>query len=96
MTDITTLTKIKKDLRISHTVLDEDIQADIDSCLADLKLCGIQMPDPADPIIFNAVKLYCRSLYTDDTEKGAEYLRRYESLKGSLQLAEGYGWVPDV
>lgn len=90
-TDTTTLAKIKNALRISHTVLDDDIQADIDACLADLRVCGISEPLETDPLIYNAIKLYCRSLYTDDVTKGAEFLRRYESLKGSLQMATGYG-----
>lgn len=85
------LTKIKTALRISHDRLDDDIQADIDACLADLKLCGIVHAPDTDPLILNAVKLWCRSLYTDDTAKGAEYLRRYDALKGSLQMASGYG-----
>lgn len=86
-----TLNKIKLALRTKHAVLDEDIQADIDACLADLRVCGITYADEKDPLIFNAIKLYCRSLYTDDPAKGAEYLRRYEALKGSLQMASGYG-----
>lgn len=87
-----TLEKIKLTLRISHTKLDEDIQADIDACMNDLKLCGIVHADESDPLIFNAIKLWCRSLYTDDTTKATEWLRRYESLKACLQVAEGYGW----
>lgn len=86
-----TLTRIKLALRVSHTKLDEDIQADIDACLADLRACGVVYADEADPLIHNAIKLWCRSQYTDDTEKGAEYLRRYESLKASLMMATGYG-----
>lgn len=85
------LTKIKTALRVSHDRLDEDIQADIDACLADLRLCGVVYALDDDPLIVNAVKLWCRSLYTDDPAKGAEYLRRYEALKGCLQMAEGYG-----
>lgn len=86
------LIKIKSALRIKHTALDEDILSDIEACLKDLEVCGITHADlDADPLIFNAVKLYCRSLYTDDPAKGAEYLRRYEALKGSLQMASGYG-----
>lgn len=87
-----TLTKIKLALRTSHTKLDEDIQADIDACMADLKVCGIIHPDETDPLIFNAIKLYCRSLYTDDTARAAEWLRRYNELKSCLMMAEGYGW----
>lgn len=87
-----TVTKIKTALRISHNVLDDDIAADIAACLADLAVCGIIAPQETDPLIYNAIKLWCRSLYTDDTAKGAEYLRRYESLKACLMMAEGYGW----
>ena len=89
---MTTLEKIKQGLRTTHSKLDEDIQADIDACLADLRLAGVTFKGEEDPLIFNAIKLWCRSLYTDDAAKGAEYLRRYEALKGSLKMAEGYGW----
>lgn len=87
-----TLNRIKIGLRISHTALDDDIQADIDACLQDLRVCGILDPQESDPLIFNAVKLWCKANYTDDTAKGAEFLRRYESLKACLMMAEGYGW----
>lgn len=87
-----TLARIKLSLRTSHSKLDEDIQADIDACLADLKSYGIIYANETDPLIFNAIKLWCKSLYTDDPVKGAEYLRRYEGLKASLGMAEGYGW----
>lgn len=90
-----TLNKIKLALRISHTKLDEDIQADIDACLADLTACGIIEPDETEPLIYNAIKLYCRSLYTEDTAKAAEWLRRYNELKSCLMMAEGYGRVED-
>ena len=87
-----TLLKIKNGIRIKHGALDDDIMGDIDACLADLTVCGIIDPQETDPLIFNAVKLWCRSLYTYDTGKGAEYLRRYEALKACLMMAEGYGW----
>lgn len=86
-----TLTKIKQGLRISHDRLDEDIQADVDACLADLKMVGVIYAEEDDPLIFNAVKLWCRSLHTDDPDKAAEYHKRYEALKACLMMAEGYG-----
>lgn len=91
-----TLTNVKLALRVSHSVLDSDIMADVDACLADLRVCGIIEPDETDALIFNAIKLYCRSLYTDDPVKSAEWLRRYEALKGCLQMAEGYGWTEEA
>jgi hypothetical protein len=89
---MTTLEKIKLAIRISHDKLDEDIQGDIDACMADLRVCGIVYAKDDDPLIFNAIKLWCRSLYTDDTAEGAEYMRRYDALKSCLMNAEGYGW----
>lgn len=91
-----TLSNIKLALRISHSVLDADIGADIDACLADLKVCGIIDPRETDPLIFNAIKLWCRSLYTDDTAKAAVWLDRYEQLKACLMMAEGYGYPAEV
>jgi hypothetical protein len=90
-----TLARIKTALRISHDKLDDDIQSDIDACLADLRVCGVTYATESDPLIFNAVKLWCRAIYTDDTAKGAEYLRRYDALKSCLMVAEGYGREAD-
>ena len=86
-----TLHKIKLALRISHDKLDEDIQADIDACLTDLEVCGVEHAPTNDPLIFNAVKLWCRALYTDDPVQGEKYQERYEKLKACLMMAEGYG-----
>ena len=87
----TTLEKVKAALRISHSALDAEIQESIDACLADLKVCGVKYADEYDPLMLNAIKLYCRAQYTDDPVKGAEFLRRYDALKACLMMAEGYG-----
>lgn len=91
-----TLTKIKQAIRRSHSKLDEDLQSDIDACLADLRACGVVYADETDPLIYNAVKLWCKSLDAEDPDKSAEYLRRYEALKSCLQMAEGYGWLDSI
>ena len=89
------LLKIKTSLRISHTALDADLTDTIKAALTDLHVCGVQEPPAADPqeldpLILNAVKLYCKAEYTDDQAKAAAYMERYEKLKGSLMLTEGY------
>lgn len=93
--DYTLLAKVKTNLRISHSALDEDLADTIEACLADLKVCGVHIPVPeypqeADPLILNAIKLYCRKEYTDDAAKSAEYGRRYDALKSCLMMAAGY------
>jgi hypothetical protein len=93
--DHSLLLKVKNNLRISHTSLDDDLADTVSSCLADLQVCGVQVPTPddpqeTDPLILRAIKLYCRAAFTDDTAKAAEYQKRYDSLKSCLMMAEGY------
>ena len=87
-----TLVKIKQAIRRTHNKLDEDLKSDIEACVADLRAAGVIYADDTDPLIYNAIKLWCRSLDTDDTVKAAEYMKRYEALKASLMMAEGYGY----
>ena len=93
--DQSLLIKIKTHLRISHTALDEEMSDTITACLKDLQVCGVQVPEPddlgdADPLILNAVKLYCRKEFIDDVGKAAEYQKRYDALKSCLMMASGY------
>ena len=93
--DQSLLVKIKTNLRISHTMLDEDLSDTVTACLQDLKVCGVKVPEPddtqeMDSLILNAVKLYCRAEYTDDTAKAASYRERYDSMKSCLMMASGY------
>lgn len=89
------LSKVKKNIRITHTALDEDIIDGIRAALSDLRMCGIvdAKLDPSqelDPLILNAVKMYCKKEYTDDPAKAARYQEGYDSLKASIMMAEGY------
>lgn len=90
--------KIKNNIRIKHTALDDDIEDTIQAALDDLAVCGVKVPpadDPQDmdPLILNAVKLFCKVEYTDDPAKSTIYQSRYDSLKSCLMMAEGYRGV---
>lgn len=87
--------KIKTNIRIKHTALDEDISDTIEAALSDLEVCGINVhivtdSGEQDPLILNAVRLFCKVEYTDDTGKAAEYQRRYDSLKSCLMMSGKY------
>lgn len=91
------LAKIKTSLRISHDKLDDDLQDNIAACLTDLKVCGVRetklgLSAEPDPLILNAVKLYCKKEYTDDPVKATRYQGGYDALKSCLMMAEGYGY----
>ena len=89
------LSKIKTNIRIKHTVLDEDIWDSILAALADLRVCGVHASlldagKELDPLILNAVKLRCKAEYTDDPVKSAKYQAGYDGLKACLMMAEEY------
>ena len=95
------LAKVKASIRISHTALDEDVSDTIAACLADLRVCGVQeskldASTELDPLILNAVKMYCKGAYTDDTVKAARYQGGYDALKSCLMMAEGYSYEEAV
>ncbi len=95
------LAKVKTSLRISHTALDEDVADNIAACLTDLQVCGVQAAKldtsaGLDPMILNAVKLFCKAAYTDDPVKAARYQGGYDALKACLMMAEGYGYEEAV
>lgn len=86
-----TIRKVKTDLRISHSKLDEAIGDDIDACLSDLIICGIVDPDETDPMILAAIKNHARSNFIDKPDRAAEYAKRYDAQKSCLMMASGYG-----
>lgn len=88
--------KIKNSIRIKHTALDEDIEDTIKAALDDLAVCGVIVPAETDPLILNAIKLFCKVEYTDDPEKSAVFQQRYDSLKSCLMMSGKYREVPAV
>lgn len=81
--------KVKTYLRINHSALDSDLQDAIAACLRDLGIGGVATPAD-DPLILNAVKLYCKAAYIDDPVKSAAYQARYNDLKACLSMAGEY------
>lgn len=93
------LRKIKTSLRISHTVLDDDILDSINECLRELRTLGVKssmldVSQELDPLVRSAVKLYCKATYTDDSAKAQRYMDGYDSLKSFLMMAEDYKEAP--
>lgn len=84
------LDRVKLAIRRSHSNLDIDLQADIDACLQDMSMRGIESPNPNNSLVFSAIKLYCLSTTCDDPVKGAAYYQRYEDLRDSMLLNSSY------
>lgn len=86
-----TIDNVKVFLRISHDKLDDEIDAQIKACLQDLVNCGIPYPRENDDLILNAIKIWCKIYFLDDVAKAEKFQERYDSMKASLMMAEGYG-----
>lgn len=83
-----TVTDVKRDLRISHAKLDDDIEQIMESARLDLAMSGVDaMKD--DALMDTAVKLYCRWQY-GFCGKPEQYERAYTALKQALSLCGDY------
>ncbi|WP_270647463.1 head-tail connector protein [Paeniclostridium hominis] len=85
------LDKIKVSLRIRNsTKFDEDIQDCIDAAKADLLLSGVKKIDEHDPLIYQAIRYYCRANFAQDNKDSEKFQKSYESLKDKLSLCKEY------
>lgn len=82
--------EIKGDLRAKSSGADEEIKGLIGACLKDLEIAGVYVTDAEDPLVKQAVKLYCKGNYgyDDDTERFRE---AYAALKDAMALCGDYG-----
>jgi hypothetical protein len=83
------LEKVKKDLRIVHTMMDGDIQDNINACLLDLERVGVTLIDDTDALIVKAIKLYCRWQYNFENQAD-RYMQAYSALRDALSLCGDY------
>ena len=72
------VSKVKRDLRINHNLIDGEISDVVNSCVLDLAQAGISID----------IKLYCKAWY-DFGGKGEQYKKNYESLKIALSICQG-------
>lgn len=90
------LTKVKNALRIKINALDDEINDLIFAAVRDLESTGIKVgdfgsSDPEDPLITQAIILYCKAqsgtMELDHAEKNQ---RAYDALKAKLSCVEDY------
>lgn len=78
------LSAIKKDLRIAHDYMDNDIQDTIDACLSDMTRAGVVL-EVDNPLELQAVKWWARWVYNFENQ-GDRYEKMYHSLVTALSL----------
>lgn len=84
------LEKIKMSLRIKNNKLDDEIIDLIETCKFDLTISGIKNISESDPLIQQAIKVYCKANFGLDNKDSEKYQKSYEMLKTSLALCGDY------
>ena len=87
------LAPVKLWLRISSGKMDDELTQTIDACKLDLSNSGVKNLDSNDPLIRQAVKLYCKAQFGYDDSAG-DFSRAYEHLKAALSLSGDYNADP--
>lgn len=81
---------IKKQLRVTGTAFDTEIQALIDSATIDLQESGVLTVDTTDDFIAQAIALYCKGMFGYDNPEAARFMERYEYDKAKLSTLSKY------
>ncbi len=88
------LESIKLALRIKSSAFDEEIIELIESAKLDLKISGVYNVEGEhgeyDPLIFQAIKTYCKANFGLDNKDSEKYQASYDSLKQHLSLCGEY------
>lgn len=96
MADLSTLQKVKLALRISHTALDTEIQATIDTAKAEMARAGMLSTAivETDALILDAVKTYCKYSFASDENQREGYFTSWQYQLDCLRKTEAYNTAP--
>ena len=83
-----TTEQVRKKMRISHSLMDDDIADNIVAARLDMGRVGINL-DKDNELMDKAVELYCKAQF-DYMGKGEQYLKHYERLRDAMSMAGEY------
>ena len=80
--------KIRRSMRITHTLLDEEIQNNINTALRDMRRVGVDITKE-DALVDKACELYVKFQF-DYQQKGDQFRKNYEALRDAMSLSKEY------
>lgn len=85
--NIKLMKRLRTALRLSSTSFDADeLVPLVDACRTDLSISGVKNTDPDNPLVLQAIILYCKSHFgfNPDSDK---FEKAYSALKNSMALS---------
>jgi len=89
------LDSVKMTLRITHKKLDADLIEVIGAAKREMIRAGVSPAlanKDCDPLIREAIKMYCRLQFTSDMQKHDRYSEAWQTMLDSIRRSKGYGW----
>ncbi len=90
------INQVKKSLRMTGDVLNDDISKNISAALLDMRRVGIATdkvdtsdPESYDALILSCVEFYCKWMY-NFLQRGPEWQAAYVRLRDSMALCGDY------
>lgn len=74
----------------NNTAFDDELTDLIAACKADLRKHGVVKISESDPLIKQAVKMYCKANFGYGGSDADKFQKSYESLANSLSLCGDY------
>lgn len=82
--------KVKQALRIMNGDFNNEINDLIDACKLDLKIAGIEKINEQDPLISQAIIMYCKANFGWANEEADRFLSSYEMIKTRMAISSEY------
>ena len=82
--------EVKRNIRAKSSGADQEAKGLIEACLKDLEIAGVYVTDTKNPLVKQAVKLYCKGNYGYD-ENTERFREAYAALKDAMALCGDYG-----
>lgn len=83
------LEKVKRSLRITSNVFDEELNNLISSAQMDLGVAGVILPSEIDAIVSLAIITYCKMHFGEPVDYD-RLKNSYDEQKAQLSMATGY------
>lgn len=89
MADAALIAKLMAAVRVKTEASKEELEDLMYACIADLRIAGVYVSDPEDPLCLQAIKLYVKAHYgyDDHTDK---FEACYSALKDAMALCGEY------